>query len=259
MTLPFDVDARSASGVGHGGGSAVPVVVTTARCEACAGRSQCLPGDLDHDALKRLDGRLVATSRTVTAGDTLLRAGDRFNALFAVRSGSFKTLVNTRRGGEHVIGFRMSGDLVGLEGIGSGAHHVVAIALEDSRVCVITFAVLQALAREVPRLQERFQRLISRDIVRNQETLLLLGARHASERIAGFVLDLADRLKERGYSGSTLVLRMQRGEIGSHLGLELETVCRTLTRLQAAGLMRIAQREIRITDRDGLERVRDGH
>jgi len=257
VTPPFDVDSRSAHGLVDGGASDVPGAMT-ARCEACAARSQCLPGDLEHDALAQLDRRLVATRRTVTAGDALLRAGDRLNALFAVRTGFFKTLVNTRGGGEHVIGFRMSGDLIGLEGIGTGYHHVDAIALEDSRVCVIPFAILQALAREVPRLQDRFDRLISREIVRNQETLVLR-AKHATERIDGFVLDLADRLNERGYSGSALVLRMQRGEIGSHLGLELETVCRTLTKLQTAGLMRIAQREIRITDRDGLERVRDGH
>jgi CRP/FNR family transcriptional regulator len=257
MPPPFDAGSGPARW-SAGGGSAAGAATCAVRCAGCSARTQCLPGSVERDVLEHIDRRLVATRRKVALGHALFRAGDRFESVYAVRAGFFKTQVHTRGGRDQVTGFRMSGDLVGLDGIGRGRHHVDAIALEDSQVCVIGYETLQTLAREVPALLAGFHRLMSQEIVEDQGALAQMGVMHASQRLASFLLDLGDRMHERGYSPSSLVLRMRRSELGSYLGLELETVSRTLSKLQAAGLMRVAQREVRITDRDRLKKVRDG-
>jgi len=227
-------------------------------CSACRLRAECLPGGLERDALDALAGRLVSTRRKVAQGEPLFRAGDAFDALFAIWTGFFKTVVMTRQGREQVTGFQMAGDLVGLDGIHAGRMTVDAIALEDSQVCVIPFTGLQDVAREAPLLQERLHRLMSREIVNDHNSMLHLGSMYAEERLAAFLLDLAARLQARGYSGSSLHLRMSRGELGSYLGLKLETVSRTFSRFQAQGLLDVSHRRISITDPEGLRQVIDG-
>jgi CRP/FNR family transcriptional regulator len=255
MPPPFDAGPGLA---GFAASSVSTATAQTGRCASCCARTQCVPGSVERDVLEQIDRRLVAIRRKVAAGDALFRAGDRFESVYAVRCGFFKTQMHTRAGREQVTGFRMSGDLVGLDGIGGGRHHVDAIALEDSQVCVIPYETLRALAHELPPLLAGFHRLMSREIVEDQGALVQMGAMCAEQRLASFLLDLGDRMHERGYSPCSLVLRMRRSELGSYLGLELETVSRTLSKLQAAGLLSVAQREVRITDRDRLKQVRDG-
>ena len=208
--------------------------------------------------LEHVDGRLASTRLKVSQGDALFRAGDRFDSLFAVWTGFFKTVLTTAQGREQVTGFEMAGDLLGLDGIYADRHAVDAIALEDSQVCVIPFGALQSLAREEPMLQQRLHRLMSLEIVSDHRAMLHLGSMYAEERLAVFLLDLAARLEARGYSGSSLLLRMSRAELGSYLGLKLETVSRTLSRFQANGLLHVSHREVRITDPEGLRRVLEG-
>lgn len=257
MAPSFDLEPRAADCTTRGATAGDPGPVTV-RCAACNARTQCLPASGDRELLDQIDRRLVVTRRKVGTGHPVFRAGDRFRSLYAVRTGFVKTLAYTRDGRAQVTGFRMSGDLLGLDGISGGRHHVDAIALEDSQVCEIAYGALQALARELPAVQDRFHRLLSDEIVHDQDTMVQLGSTQAVQRLAGLLLELSDRLNERGYSPSVLVLRMARSEIASYLGVELETICRVFSRLQAAGLMRVTQREVRITDRDGLKRVRDG-
>ena len=230
----------------------------TVQCSRCRVRAECLPAELEGDALDGLDGRLASGRRKVAQGEALFYAGDRFDAVFAVWTGFFKTVVTTRQGREQVTGFQMAGDLVGLEGIHASRQAVDAIALEDSQVCVIPFAGLQSLALEAPTLQRRLHRLMSREIVNDHSAMLHLGSSHAEERVAAFLLDLAARLEARGGSGSSLQLRMSRAELGSYLGLQPETMSRTLTKLQAHGLLLVSQRRITITDSKRLQQLLDG-
>jgi CRP/FNR family transcriptional regulator len=238
-----------------------PVTVahpSAVRCSKCRLLAECLPAELERELLDRVDDRLVSTRIKVAQGAALFRAGDRFDAVFAIWTGFFKTLLTTRQGREQVTGFQTAGDLVGLDGIHADRHAVDAIALEDSQVCVIPFAGLQVLAREAPTLQQRLNRLMSREIVNNHGAMLHLGSMYAEERLAAFLLHLAARLEMRGYSGSSLLLRMSRSELGSYLGLKPETVSRMLSRFQARGLLHVSQRQVRITDPDGLRQVLDG-
>jgi CRP/FNR family transcriptional regulator len=228
------------------------------QCSSCNMREICLPVGLSREELAQIDNRLVAVRRKVARGDTLFRAGDRFEALYAVWTGFFKTVVASNHGYEQVTGFQMAGELIGLSGIDSGHHEVDAIALEDSQVCVIPFAELESLEREVPGLQVQFNKMMSREIATGHQVMLQLGSMHAEERVAAFLLNLTHRLQARGFSASSLVLRMSREEIGSFLGLQLETVSRTLSRFQAQGLLVVRQRQIEITDGPGLQRLLDG-
>jgi CRP/FNR family transcriptional regulator len=223
-------------------------------CSNCNLRELCLPVGLSAPELDRLD-RLVATRRSVARGDTLFRAGDGFTSLYAVRTGFFKTRVSSEDGRDQVTGFQMAGELLGLDGISSDRHSCDAVALEDSQVCVIPFGQLESLSRDFIQLQHQFHKIMSREIVRDHGMMLLLGSMRAEERLAAFLLNLTQRLQARGFSASSLVLRMTREEIGSYLGLKLETVSRTFSKFQDDGLLEVKQRQIRIVDQAGLRLI----
>jgi len=227
-------------------------------CSNCNLREICLPVGLTQEELKHIDDRLVAVRLKVPRGETLFRAGDRCDSVYAVWTGFFKTCVSSKDGRSQVAGFHMGGELIGLDGIGSRRHEVDAVALEDSQVCVIPYDDLEALSLEVVSLQQQFHKIMSREIVRNHGVMLLLGSMHAEERLAAFLLNLAHRLRARGFSASSVLLRMSREEIGSFLGLKLETVSRTFSKFQADGLLRVQQRQIQITDPVGLQKLLDG-
>jgi len=221
-------------------------------CASCNLRELCLPVGLNARELQQLDG-LVDKRRSVARGDHLFRNGDRFAALYAVRTGFFKTCVGSEDGRDQVTGFQMAGELLGLDGISSDHHHCDAVALEDSSVCVIQYSQLEGLSREFTVLQHQFHKIMSREIVRDHGVMLLLGNMRAEERLAAFLLNLTQRLQARGFSPSSLVLRMTREEIGSYLGLKLETVSRTFSKFQEEGLMEVKQRQLRILDQAGLQ------
>ncbi len=227
-------------------------------CSNCNLREICLPIGMTKAELQAMDARLVAVRHKVARGETLFQAGDHFSSVYAIWTGFFKTAVASKDGREQVTGFQMAGELIGLDGIGTRVHEVDAVALEDSQVCVIPYHELETLSKEVASLQQQFHRIMSREIVRNHGVMLLLGSMHAEERVAAFLLNLTHRLRARGFSASAIVLRMSREEIGSFLGLKLETVSRTFSRFQASGLLFVRHRQIQITDPAGLQKVIDG-
>jgi CRP/FNR family transcriptional regulator len=179
-------------------------------------------------------------------------------ALYAVRTGFFKTRVSSEDGRDQVTGFQMAGELLGLDGIGADRHTCDAVALEDSQVCVIPFERLEDLSREFSDLQRQFHKIMSREIVRDHGVMLLLGSMRAEERLAAFLLNLTERLQARGFSASAVVLRMTRGEIGSFLGLKLETVSRIFSKFQDDGVLQVKQRNVRVLDAAALRRLVDG-
>jgi CRP/FNR family transcriptional regulator, anaerobic regulatory protein len=223
-------------------------------CSNCNLRELCLPVGLSAGDMERLDG-LISQRRAVPRGESLFRAGEHFHALYAVRTGFFKTGLTAEDGRAQVTGFQMAGELLGLDGIGSGHHTVNAEALEDSQVCVLPFSDLENLAREFGALQTQLHRIMSREIVRDHGVMLLLGSMRAEERVAAFLLNLTQRLQARGFSASELVLRMTREEIGSYLGLKLETVSRTFSKFQEDGVLDVKQRQITVRKPEVLQRM----
>lgn len=220
-------------------------------CSSCNLRELCLPVGLSQPQLSQLDD-LVGSRKSIKRGEALFHAGEPFKAVYAVRTGFFKTCVSSEDGRDQVTGFQMAGELLGLDGISTDHHACDAVALEDSQVCVIPYAQLEDLSREFSDLQHQFHKIMSREIVRDHGVMLLLGSMRAEERLAAFLLNLTQRLHARGFSASALVLRMTREEIGSYLGLKLETVSRTFSKFQDEGLLEVKQRDIRIVDAEGL-------
>ena len=228
--------------------------MSTDHCASCDVRRLCLPVNLDDEALRELDA-VFGTQARVGKQEVLYRAGEPFTALYAIRLGTFKTLVLSEDGREQVTGYYMCGDVLGLDGIGEARHASEAIALEDSEVCPLPFAKLDEMVRREPVLRRNLLCLLSRDLCRGQGMMLLLGSMRAEERLAAFLLNLAERYKRRGYSASEFILRMTREEIGSYLGLTLETVSRVFSRLQDEGAIQVQGRAIKLLDLPALNRL----
>lgn len=223
-------------------------------CSNCNLRELCLPIGLSVDELSKLDN-LVATRRRVKSGGLLFSSGDSFTTLYAVRTGFFKTCVLSEDGREQVTGFQMAGEIIGLDGIVNDKHNCSAVALEDAEVCVMPFDTVEELSREFPMLQRHVHKVMSREIVRENGVMMMLGNMRAEERLAGFLLNLVKRLHARGFSQSELVLRMTREEIGSYLGMKLETVSRTFSKFSEEGIVEVKQRNVKILDAEALKKM----
>jgi CRP/FNR family transcriptional regulator, anaerobic regulatory protein len=221
-------------------------------CSSCSLSELCLPAGLDLHEVDRLD-MIVNRKRNLKRGDYVYRAGTPLQSLYAVRTGFVKSCVLYDDGREQVTGFHMMGELLGMDAIGSGTHICDAIALEDTEVCEIPFDDLEDLSRDIPNLQQHFHRIMSREIARDYGVMLLLGSMRAEERLAAFLLNLSQRFAARGYSASRFVLRMTRQEIGSYLGLKLETVSRAFSHFQSQGIIAVQNKNIDIKD---FERLR---
>lgn len=230
----------------------ISLTVIKTACSNCNLRELCLPLGLTPEEMQKLDD-MVSTRRRVKRGDHLYRAGQEFDAIYAIRSGFFKTDVLLEDGRDQVTGFQMAGELLGLDGISTEHHTCNAIALEDSEVCAIPFPRLEGLSREIHNLQHHFHKVMSREIVRDHGVMMLLGTMRAEERLAAFLLNLSQRFTARGFSHAEFYLRMTREEIGSYLGLKLETVSRAFSRFQEEGLIAVQQKHIRILNIPGLK------
>ena len=225
------------------------VAAMPTHCSTCNLREVCLPCGLSGSSPGMLD-ELVYTRKRVKRGESLYRVGSGFESLYAVRSGFLKSRVVLEDGRDQVTGFHMAGEIVGMDGIATDVHSADVIALEDSEVCVIPYARL-----EEPQMQRQLHKVMSRELVRDQGVMMLLGTMRAEERLAAFLLNLSQRFLTRGYARDDFHLRMTREEIGSYLGLSLETVSRLFSRFQDDGLITVQQKHIRILDIAGLRAV----
>ena len=226
-------------------------------CSTCSLRELCLPVGLRPNEFEQLD-TVIRQSHRLKKGEFLFRSGESFHSLFAIRTGFFKTTVASQDGRDQVTGFFMSGELVGMDGICTHAHTCDAVALEDSEVCELPFGHMEELSKVIPSIQTHFFRLMSREIVRDQGVMLLLGNMRAEERIAAFLLNLSQRLHHRGFAANDFILRMSREEIGSYLGLKLETVSRTLSRFHQEELISVEHKHIKLLKPEVLNRMVSG-
>lgn len=220
-------------------------------CSNCNLRELCLPVNLDGTEMRLLDV-LTSVKRTFRRGEYLYHSGEPFRSLYAIRTGFFKTQVLHEDGREQVTGFQMPGEIIGLDAICTDAHACNAIALEDSEICELPFDRLEELSRELPSLQRHLHKIMSSEIVRDHGIMMLLGSMRAEERLAAFLLNLSQRFSARGYSPNAFHLRMTRQEIGSYLGLKLETVSRTFSLFQEHNLLNVRARDVEIIDMSRL-------
>lgn len=226
---------------------------TLPQCAECGRRDVCLTAGLGKRDLQALDALLFAR-RCIPAGSPLFHRGDAFHSLYAVRSGTFKSTMGLQDGREQVNGFHLPGDLLGLDALAEGRHASDAIALEDSEICTIPYRQFAQVAAEHVGIQQVLAQALARHIVGEQRAMMRLGSLSAEERVATFLLDMSERMRARGYSAREFHLRMTRAEIGSYLGVTLETVSRVLSGFQKQHMLQVAGRHIRVLDLDGFAR-----
>lgn len=216
--------------------------------------SSC-PQQSQMPALEALLQGLPLIRRQVQAKQHVFRAGQPRQSLFLIHAGLFKTSVLSEDGREKITGFRMRGDLLGLDALGMGTYACDAIALDVGEVWELPYA---QLCESIPDFQERLTAALASEIRRDWGWMLAMGTLTAEQRVITFLLDFATRLEALGFSARRLLLRMTRAELGNFLSLQLETVTRALSHLHAQGLIGVERREIRIENPAGLRAMLAG-
>lgn len=221
-------------------------------CAQCGVYRLCLPLGLFEADLSLLES-VVRRKATYKRGQLLFRPGDRFDFIYAIRSGSVKTSVQTPDGRVQITGFHVAGELLGLSAFDSGRYSCEARALETTSICKVETGRVEELAQRIPAIQYQMLRIMSGHIRRDEDLILLLGKRSAEERLAEYLLGLSRRFAARNYSPTQFRLSMSRGDIGNYLGIAEETVSRLLSRFQNAGFIAIDRRQVRLIDLGQLE------
>lgn len=226
-------------------------------CTYCSVRQLCLPGGIGADELQQLD-RIVQHRRQIARGERLFRLGDPLTAVFVAREGAFKSVSISEDGEEQVLGFHLPGELIGLDALGSGEHRCEGVALTAANVCEVPYDQLAKVAAQIPSLQQQLLRVIGQSVGRDHDHLGILVRRQANERIALFLHSLGERYRNIGHSDRQFQLPMSREDIARFLGLALETVSRTFTRLQDDGIIAVTGRRIEILQPAELQRIAHG-
>lgn len=221
-------------------------------CLNCGLLAWCQSGQLAARDAARFS-KHITHHRPVKRGAYLHHAEGPLESLHVIHSGFLKTTTGNESGLEQVTGFLMPGDPAGMDGIDSGKHQFDTVAIEDSSVCSISFGLLEQLCGEFPGLQRDFLRLLSTEINRNHGLMLLLGVMNAEERLIVFLLNLSARFAARGYSATQFRLPMRHQDIGSHLGLSMETISRLLTKLSNDEAIALDHKYLRIKTVEGLK------
>lgn len=224
-------------------------------CANCGWQSWSEEAHLCARESARLDEALTH-HRTVRKGERLYHSGADFESIHAVHSGFLKSTVSTQEGTEQIVQFALPGDIVGLDGIATGRYQCTTVALEDSSVCGASYVELMALCGQIPALQRHFSRLLATEVGSGTKLMVLL-AMGAEARVAAFLLRLASRLAKKGYSATQIRLPMTRQELGSHLGLRLETVSRIFSTLRDEQIIAVEGREIRFKSLEALRQKID--
>jgi len=223
-------------------------------CSECRLGELCLPIALDSSEITRLD-EIVKRGRALSKGDYLYHEGEEFRSIYAIRAGSFKTFKTTHDGAEQVTGLYLPGEIMGMDGISNNRHGSSSVALETGSYCEIPFHLLEELSAKIPSLQGRFFRLMGQEIVKDQQMLTLVSSNAADERVAALLLSISSRNHRRKLSPTHFRLPMTRADIGSYLGVTLETVSRVFGRLQKLEIVKVDNREIQVLDMDALKKI----
>jgi CRP/FNR family transcriptional regulator len=229
---------------------AAPVInigILKASCGGCSMHQLCLPMGLDEGDMGRLD-QIIGKRTRIPRDERLYQMGQPFRNLYAIRFGHFKTYQVNAAGEQQITGFQMAGELLGMDAISGDRHQCDAVALEDSEVCEIPFTRLEDLFGQVPTLLRHFHRIMSQEITREQNVMLLLGNMRAEQRFAVFLVNLSTRYAARGYSPTSFQLRMSREDIGNYLGLTIESISRLLSRFKKQGWLKVDKREVTLLD-----------
>jgi len=236
---------------------AEPEVCSPVTCKDCGIYGLCREVN-GPDVDLRLLETIVRNRKIFKRGELLYRVGEPLRAVYAIRSGSVKSYVLTNDGRVQITGFHITGEVLGLGALVANQYMSEARALETTMVCEVPIDVLEAYSEEVPSIRQQMLKIMSQEILDNQELMLLLGKKNADERLATFLLSLSRRFQRRSYSSTQFNLSMSRSDIGNYLGMAEETVCRVFTRFQEDGLLTTERRQVQLLDQDRLNSVARG-
>ena len=223
-------------------------------CASCSLRELCIPQGMTEDELKLID-TVIERKKPVHKNDYLFRAGDTNRSIYAVLSGSVKTLVDNPNGEEQIVGFHLPGELLGMDGFSGDAHTCSAVALETSSVCEFPLESLDEVCHVVPSIQYAMRRIMGREVTKDHAMLLLLGRMSAEEKLASFLISLSKRMAQRHWKPSEFNLTMPRQDIANYLGLAVETVSRLFAHLQDAEIIEVDRRRVNICDMERLQAI----
>jgi CRP/FNR family transcriptional regulator len=223
-------------------------------CAACGLHQLCLPATLGSDDLHRLD-EILQARRPLERGQAVFRSEMPFHSLYVVRSGSFKSYTTNEQGDSQVLGFHLPGEILGFDAVSTDQHQCTAEALERSTVCEVPYHKFSQISSELPELQRQWMRVLSRETQLDHEHLVMMGRRQAQERLAIFLKCLSARYRRLQRDPLALTLGLSRYELANYLGLVVETVSRLFTRMQAAGVLEVHRKTVRILDLAKLEEM----
>jgi len=235
-------------------GSNLKLIHVKSACETCRVRELCLPTSLDEQDVSLMDN-LVMRRESLDKGDYLYRSRDAFKGIYALQYGAIKTYGVTLQGREQITGFHLAGEVLGLDAIDGEIHPCNAVALEKTEVCQIPFEKLEELSQGIPSLLHNLSRVMSREILREEHVLMMLGGTTAEQRIVRFILNLQQRMAKREIMGNSFRLCMSRQDISNYLGLALETVSRQFTQLQEKKILDIHNRYITVLQPEVLQQL----
>ena len=223
-------------------------------CASCTLRELCIPQGMSEEELKLID-TVIERNKPVHKNDYLFRAGDTNRSIYAVLSGSVKTLVDNPNGEEQIVGFHLPGELLGMDGFSGDAHTCSAVALETSSVCEFPLESLDEVCHVVPSIQYAMRRIMGREVTKDHAMLLLLGRMSAEEKLASFLISLSKRMAQRHWKPTEFNLTMPRQDIANYLGLAVETVSRLFAHLQDENIIEVDRRRVNISDMDRLKAI----
>ena len=223
-------------------------------CSQCNLNELCFPHGMNPDDMEKLD-TVVEQRKPLHKMDHLFREGDVATGMYAVRSGSVKTIVESPNGDEQIVGFHLPGELVGLDGFMDGKHTCTAIALETTSVCAMPLEKLEVLCAKLPSLHTQMRRIMGKEVTEEHKMLLMLGKMSAEEKVATFLLSVSRRMEERHWKSSEFVLSMPRQDIANYLGLAVETVSRLFAHYQAEGVIQVDRRRVSILNMQRLKEI----
>lgn len=195
----------------------------------------------------------VSMRRRVRRGELVVRAGQPLETLIWVGSGLLLS-----DAGERVADFHLAGDIVGMSGIASGVHPFDIRALEDGNLRLAPFALIEQLANTEPQLLKALHRAMSAELLRQHQLATVMACPSAEGRLAAFLADLWTR-RPQADDRQFVLLPMSRAEIGSYLGLTMESISRGFARLARRGLVDVRRRRLRIVDLPRLRAFATGH
>ncbi len=244
------VGCETSSRIGRSDGSKTQEV----DCDVCALDPVCRILEYDEGDIPLPPGILLRR-KAVRRGGTLFKCGDPFQSIFAVKSGSFKTLVSSKKGGDRIIGFHLPGELMGAEALAGKYYGCTARALEPGSVCELRIQRLSETGRAVELLQQGVIELLGREVAFSHAISSSLIRQSAEQRLAAFFLNLSNRLSGRGIRCAGFMLYLSRRDTASYLGLASETVSRLLGQFQKLGILTVKNRRICVIDVAFLERL----